>query len=182
MAWVGDSIASLPTPQLAHLEFPHPVFSRVCAPTIAKHRHIPEGQVPSSPYSMDRLLIFSPSPRQAMSRARKTPPRRHPWTPLRTSALCPPGKRWRQRSRQLSTKVLPVPSSPRGKATGQRGAQRGAHSQQKRASAPPVLGLSPLPQVGLSLLGEAGSHLSALLLSRRPTGSSVSLQLALCLL
>lgn len=67
-----------------------------------------------------------------MSKARKTPTRPHPWTPLETSALCPPGKRWKQRSRQLSTKVLPVPSSPGSEAEGQRRAQTGARSHPRR--------------------------------------------------
>lgn len=112
------------------------VFSScVYAPTIAKQRNIPECQIPSSPYSIDHLLVSTPSPRQAMSKARKTPTRHHPWTPLETSALCPPGKRWRQRSRQLSTKVLPVPSSPRRKAKCQE--PRQGLSQPKRANAHP---------------------------------------------
>lgn len=98
-----------------------------------KHHH--QGPVLRGYSSTVRPSIFSsflPSPRQATSKARETPSRHPPWTPLETSALCPPGKRLRQRSRRLSTKVPPAPLPPRSEASHQRGAQRGAHSPPRK--------------------------------------------------
>lgn len=126
----------------------------------------------------DIFSSFLPSLQQAVSKARESPTRPQPWTPLETPDLCPPGKKWRQRSRQLSIKVLPVPSSPRSKAKGQREARwRRAHSHPKRA----LTSRPFISKVGeTEPLWEAGSLSLCLPLSMRPTGCSVSLQLALC--
>ena len=120
-----------------------------------KHHH--QGQVLRGYCSTVHPSIFSsflPSPRQATSKARETPSRHPPWTPLETSALCPPGKRLRQRSRRLSTKVPSAPLSPRSKASHQKGAQRGARSHPRKrfptwASTSAAVGLSP-SEKGLS--------------------------------
>lgn len=153
---MGGSTASLPTSQQAHSEFPHPVFSRLCAPAIETKETFLRAKFPAVHTAWAIFSFFSPSSRQAMSRTRKTPTRRHPWTPLETSTLCPPGKRWRQRSRQLSTKVLPIPSCPRRKAKGQREPREGLfHSQGERVCTYPGPFLSATG--GLGLPGEAGS-------------------------
>ena len=110
-------------------------LSKVGTPTTAKQSITTQGQVLRGYCSTVRPSIFSsflPSPRQATSKARETPNRHPPWTPLETSALCPPGKKLRQRSRRLSTKVPPAPLSPRSKASHQGGAQRGARSHPRK--------------------------------------------------
>jgi hypothetical protein len=79
-----------------------------------------------------------------MSKVRKTLTRNHPWTRPETSALYPPDKRWRQRSRQLLTKVCPGPSSSlRSKDKTRRGIL-GAHSHPRRELTLP----GPLASVG----------------------------------
>lgn len=131
---------------LAHLpasaHFPGSMFlSKVGTPTVTKQRITTRGQVLGGYSSTGHPSIFSsflPSPRQTTSKARETPSRHPPWTPLETLALCPPGKRLRQRSRRLSTKVPPAPLSPGSEASHWRGAQRRARSHpRKRGAKPP---------------------------------------------
>lgn len=114
-------------------------LSKVGTPTIAKQSITTQGQVLRGYCSTVRPSIFSsflPSPRQATSKARETPNRHPPWTPLETSALCPPGKKLRQRSRRLSTKV-PLPRCPLEARLRTRGEPKEVLAHTQESASPP---------------------------------------------
>lgn len=129
-------------------------LSKVGTPTIAKQSITTQGQVLRGYCSTVRPSIFSsflPSPRQATSKARETPNRHPPWTPLETSALCPPGKKLRQRSRRLSTKV-PLPRCPLEARLRTRGEPKEVLAHTQESASPP--GPPPLQRGGTEPLWE----------------------------
>ena len=110
-----NALASLCLRNLAHLGHPSPKPTspwNLLPPSLHSPMRAASGHTPTPLPGIEVARQPRASPKQAMRQARKTRARHHPWVPLEISTWYPPDKRWRQRSRQLSTKLALYPLGP----------------------------------------------------------------------